>query len=131
MSASVVSHTRPAPASRTKTSRGLYPVFPERSETARTPLTMLIGLVVLALVILAVNLFINTQMVQLAYDIRSKQSELAVLSDEGEALRQDIQRLSSPEHLREAAKKAGLVPVGASGFITLSDKSVEGGTPAR
>lgn len=95
---------------------------------AAFPMLAVVGLVLLA--VLAVNLFITTQMAQTAYEIRDSRSELVRLTEETQSLRQQLQVASSPGALQKAAADEGMVPAGQTGFIHLGESRVEGGSPA-
>ena len=120
--------TRPAQPRREQSRPPLRVITSEAGPRAAFPVLAIVALVLIA--VLAVNLFITTQMAQTAYEIRDSRAELVRLTEETQSLRQKLQVASSPAALQKAADAQGMVPAGQAGFIKLSEGSVEGGLVA-
>jgi len=74
---------------------------------------------------------INTQMAETSFAIRDQQLKLNALEAQSWTLQTQLQEIASPISLEKAARAQGMVPAGATGFISLSGGSVEGGQPAQ
>ncbi|MDO5729060.1 MAG: hypothetical protein Q4P71_05475 [Actinomycetaceae bacterium] len=131
MSSAAISRTRPARTTRTRVKHTPELRVIESQHGPRAALPFILVVVSVLLTVLAINLFLNTQMAQTSYDIRDKQIELNYLNEQTQTLQQRLQVASSPANLERAARAQGMVPAGPTGFITLSTGSVEGGTPAQ
>ena len=90
-------------------------------------------LIAAVLVVLTVVLpmVVNTQMAQRAYEIRDQQIVLSELNAQVETLEAEVLIAASPSKLRERAEANGLVPSGAIGAISLTERTIEGGEPAQ
>jgi len=77
------------------------------------------------------SMVLNTRMAQTSFEIREQQLVLNELEAQSWTMRAELDRKASPTELERAAKENGMVPAGASGFITLETGTVEGGTPAK
>ncbi|MDO5722069.1 MAG: hypothetical protein Q4P06_05960 [Actinomycetaceae bacterium] len=131
MSSAAVSHTRPLSTPRLHTRNAPAPLrVVGTASNNRAGVKYLILIVITLLGILAGNLYLNTQMVQTAYDIRKSEIELIRLQEETQGLEQALQKVSAPTALREAAHAHGMVPAGTTGLISIAERTVEGGTPA-
>lgn len=131
MSSAAISRTRPAQTTRTRVNQTPELRVIESQHGPRAALPFILVVVSVLLTVLAINLFLNTQMAQTSYDIRDKQIELNYLNEQTQTLQQRLQVASSPSNLERAARAQGMVPAGPTGFITLSTGSVEGGTAAQ
>ena len=95
-----------------------------RMKTRRPVLTVALASVLASMVL-------NTRMAQTSFAIREQQLQLNELEAQAWTMRAELDRKASPTELEKAAKANGMVPAGASGFITLETGTVEGGTPAK
>lgn len=131
MSVAAVSRTRPvaSPRNRQRVAPVSLRVVPAQADQRGTVGFLISAILVLAAV-LAGNLYLNTQMVQTSYSIHDREIELTRLREETQSLEQALQKVSSPQSLKEAARAHGMVPSGTTGFITLSDGTIQGGEPA-
>lgn len=79
---------------------------------------------------LSLTMFINTQMAATSFQMHRDQITLSKLANERAALVSAVQEANSPKKLAARAREAGLVPSGKTGYITLKDAQVVGGSPA-
>ena len=131
MSSAAVSRTRPVATPRTRHSVAAPLRVVDQQPSQRGAVAFLVSAIVALLAVLPGNLYLNTQMVPTSYLIHDAEIELARLQEETQSLEQALQKVSSPQRLKQAAHAQGMVPSGATGFITLSDGTIEGGQPAR
>lgn len=131
MSSAALSRTRPVSSPRIRQSVPVPLRIVDVEPNQRGGVGFLISAILTLLAVLAGNLYLNTQMVQTSYSIHDKQIELSRLQEENQSLEQALQKLSSPQSLKDVAKAQGMVPSGATGLITLSSGTVEGGKPAQ
>lgn len=118
---------RPAPLPRTT----IHVIErPEPDAKSRAWPVVLAALLLLVLAI-AVPLVINTQMAEMAYEIRDAQVELAEVQAQTSVLEADLLRAASPQELGARAKELGLVPAAAPGTVNLDEATVTGGQPAQ
>lgn len=127
-SAAVKTHPVQSPREEALTRPRLRVIESQNGPRVAFPVLIVIAVVLLS--VLAVNLFITTQMAQTAYKIRDSRAELVQLTEQTQTLQQQLQVASSPSALREAASEQGMVPAGQTGFIQLSTGKVDGGSPA-
>lgn len=101
----------------------------------RDPRRSLVPLVLVALLVLVAAIIapmvINTQMAETSFAIRDQQLKLNALEAQSWTLQTQLQEIASPISLEKAARAQGMVPAGATGFISLSGGTVEGGQPAQ
>ncbi|MDO4258728.1 MAG: hypothetical protein Q4C87_04325 [Actinomycetaceae bacterium] len=100
-----------------------------RSQRSIVPMALL-TLVVLAIAIV-VPMIVNTRMAETSFAIREQQLVLNELEAQTWGMQTELEQRASPTTLQEAARKAGMVPAGRTGFIRLSTGTVEGGEAAR
>lgn len=103
----------------------------EGARPRRSAVAILMLLVAVALASVVVSMVLNTRMAQTSFEIREQQLTLNELEAQSWTMRAELDRKASPTELERAAKENGMVPAGASGFITLETGTVEGGTPAK
>lgn len=132
MSASSAARTRPT--SRPDHLRA--PAAPElRVVEGTLPVRSAVPLAVVALLVLLISIIapmvINTQMAETSFEIRDQQLQLNELDAEAWSLQSQLQQVSSPVALEEAARAHGMVPAGPTGFISLEAGTVEGGEAAQ
>ena len=101
----------------------------EGTRPRRSAVAVLVLLITLASVL--ASMVLNTRMAQTSFEIREQQLVLNELEAQSWTMRAELDRKASPTELERAAKENGMVPAGASGFITLETGTVEGGTPAK
>ena len=94
-------------------------------------MAILMLLVTVALASVLASMVLNTRMAQTSFAIREQQLQLNELEAQAWTMRAELDRKASPTELEKAAKANGMVPAGASGFITLETGTVEGETPAK
>ncbi|HWJ84613.1 MAG TPA: hypothetical protein VNR62_04245 [Cellulomonas sp.] len=111
-----------APAARLRVVRA-----PAQART-RVPF-VLVCMAVLAVALLSA-LLLNTQMAQAAYSLHDRTNELARLDQDQKDLVAVLDHKSSPEELAKAARKLGMVPAAGTGWVRLSDGSVQGAPKA-
>ncbi|GAA3811379.1 hypothetical protein [Cellulomonas soli] len=75
-------------------------------------------------------LLLNTSMAHGAYEKYEKSNELGQLQQDEKDLVAALDQKSSPAHLAEAARALGMVPAGGTGWLRLSDGSVQGAPSA-
>ena len=97
----------------------------------RRSVMAILMLVTVALASVLASMVLNTRMAQTSFAIREQQLQLNELEAQAWTMRAELDRKASPTELEKAAKANGMVPAGASGFITLETGTVEGGTPAK
>ena len=93
------------------------------------------GFAVLCMVLLSAGLLglllLNTSLAQGAFALHDLQATSGELSDTQDALTQQIENASSPQHLAKQAVAMGMVPAQSAAFLRLSDGAVFGvATPA-
>ncbi len=71
-------------------------------------------------------LLLNISIGKGAYELTELQSTQSRLSENRQALAEQIEAQSAPQRLAAAAKKLGMVPAPVPAFVTLPDGSVEG-----
>lgn len=71
-------------------------------------------------------LALNTSMAITAYTITDRQVELAQLSQTEQQLQTQLEQISSPTVLAQAADKLGMVPAEGLSYITLEDGTITG-----
>ncbi|HET8970732.1 MAG TPA: hypothetical protein VFN19_06725 [Candidatus Nanopelagicales bacterium] len=84
--------------------------------------------VVVAMVLagMALLLVLNTSLAQGAFEQQTLQSEQSALQVTEQALQQQVDAAQSPEELKRAADRLGMVPVTAPVFLRLTDGKVLG-----
>lgn len=71
-------------------------------------------------------LALNTSMAITAYTITDRQVELAQLSQTEQQLQTQLEQISSPTVLADAADRLGMVPAEGLSYITLKDGTITG-----
>lgn len=71
-------------------------------------------------------LALNTAMATTAYVIGDRQAELAQLAQAEQQLTAEVEQLSSPTQLAEAATRIGMVPAEGLSYINLADGTISG-----
>lgn len=71
-------------------------------------------------------LALNTSMATTAYTIRERQVELAQLTETEQVLAGQVEAMSSPTQLAEAASRLGMVPAEGLSYIRLEDGTITG-----
>lgn len=102
----------------------------EGRRPGRSLLAFATATILVILMAVMASMVLHTRMAQTAFDIREQQLQLNALDAAAWSMQADIRQAASPGALEAAARGAGMVPAGASGLITLSTGSVEGGVPA-
>ncbi|GGB97089.1 hypothetical protein [Cellulomonas carbonis] len=115
----------PQPAPRPR----LRVVAPPAHARTRTPFVVLcMGLLGAALL---GTLLLNTSMAQGEYDRFALQRDLAQSAQEQQRLLTELEHVSSPAQIADAAQRLGMVPSTGGGYLRLSDGAVLGNpTPA-
>ena len=103
----------------------------EGTRPRRSVVAILMLVVTVELASVLASMVLNTRMAQTSFAIREQQLQLNELEAQAWTMRAELDRKASPTELEKAAKANGMVPAGASGFITLETGTVEGGTPAK
>ncbi|WP_159621863.1 hypothetical protein [Ruania rhizosphaerae] len=86
---------------------------------------ILLCLSILASALLSV-LLLNTSMAATSYEIHEQRIALARLSEQQQALSQDVDRLASPAELERAALAIGMEPAGQIRYLVLSEGTILG-----
>lgn len=93
----------------------------------QTPRTPFVALVVAVIAAGLVGLLVlNTTMQKNAFELADLQERADALTTREAALRADVERLSSPGHVAEAAGDLGMVPNTNPVFLRISDAKVIG-----
>jgi hypothetical protein len=71
-------------------------------------------------------LLLNTQLAAGAYEQRSMDVELAQLARDEQSLSAELDANKAPAKLAESATALGMVPAGSTGWLRLSDGTVQG-----
>lgn len=87
--------------------------------------------IVVVLTAIVASMMLHTRMAESAFTIRERQLELNALDATAWSMQAQLEQAASPSSLEQAARAQGMVPAGKTGFITLKNGTVEGGTPAR
>jgi cell division protein FtsB len=98
---------------------------PRRSIRGRTPFVVLV-VVLLALGLLGL-LMLNTALNENSFELAKLQQQTSTLTDQQQALQQEIDRRSAPDALDNAARRLGMVPGGDPAFLLDDGKVI--GTP--
>ncbi|WP_029288755.1 hypothetical protein [Cellulomonas sp. HZM] len=85
---------------------------------------VLVCMAVLAGALLAA-LLLNTQMAQVAYERLDLSNQLGQLQQDQKDLSATLDRKASPDDLAAAARRLGMVPAAGTGWVRLSDGSVQ------
>ncbi len=80
-------------------------------------LPFLLGVAALLGVALVALLMVNNTLAAGSFEQSQLKSERILLGEQEQALRQDVERLSSPTRVREAARAAGLVPAATTVYF--------------
>lgn len=97
----------------------------------RAAMPALLAALVILVAAVIVPLIVNTNMAQLAYDIRDARIEINEAKAQIGTLEAKLLQEKSAESLRQKALDIGMVPVGQIGVISLENSLVEGGSPAQ
>lgn len=79
-------------------------------------LTLLITILATAM---GLTLMLNTQMAVTSYEIRDTRAHLVELTETAQTLKAEVETLGSPEYLRGAAGKIGMVPASTTFIMNL------------
>ncbi|RHA42006.1 hypothetical protein [Cellulomonas rhizosphaerae] len=120
---------RPRPEREATPSARLRVVRAPAQARTRVPF-VLVCMGVLAVALLSA-LLLNTQMAQASYAIHDKTNELARLDQDQKDLVAVLDHKSSPEELAQAARRLDMVPAAGTGWVRLSDGSVQGAPKAK
>lgn len=115
-----------APAPATRTAPRLRLVRPPAQ--ARTHVPFVVSCMAILGGALLSALLLNTQLAAGAYETRTMDVRLAELAREEQALAAQIDANTSPANLAAAAQGLGMQPAGPTGWLTLADGTVRGGT---
>ncbi|AOZ72850.1 hypothetical protein BK816_05700 [Boudabousia tangfeifanii] len=87
----------------------------------------------LVLIVAAIGaaLGINSYQTVLSLNMGKYRTELEVLKEQNQALRDQINEVSSASKLADKARELGMVPYADYGYINLDTKEIVGGKPAR
>lgn len=96
----------------------------------RQALVSILGLVAFVVALVVAAIVINTQSAVLAYEIHDAQIALAKARQDNAELQARLDKAASPAQLRQVAEKEGMVPAGATGYLTLASKRIDGGVAA-
>lgn len=123
--------TSPAPKRAPERSRWLRPA-PEPGRRAKPTLAYAIIAVAGVAAIVVAQLLLSIAITQGAYDIDHAQMQQTKLDRQEQQLREDLDRVESPQYLAANAEALGMVPNANPVLLNLSDGSVSGDpTPAR
>ena len=128
MTNEAVARTRPASRTRETLRPTLHLIEGKIPQRSVIPLALLAIAILLAAIV--VPLVVNTQMAETAFELREMQLEVNALDAEAWTLQTQLHNASSPQALEKSARDLGMVPAGPTGFVTLSNGTVEGGQAA-
>jgi len=114
---------RPRPAVQTAPTPRLRVVRAPAQARTRVPF-VLVCMGILAVALLSA-LLLNTQMAQAAYARHDLVNQLSRLDQDQKDLAATLDQKSSPQALAKAASKLGMVPAAGTGWVRLSDGSVQ------
>jgi hypothetical protein len=119
--------SRPAPGTQDAPPRLRLVRAPQQART-RVPFVLMCMAVLGAALLSA--LLLNTSMADGAYEKYKLSNELGRLQQDEKDLVAALDEQSSPAHLADAARGLGMVPAGGTGWLRLSDGSVQGAPSA-
>ncbi|MCD5347362.1 hypothetical protein PX701_07220 [Agromyces sp. H3Y2-19a] len=123
--------SKPAPRRAPERGRWLRPA-PEPGRRAKPTLAYAIIAVAGVAAIVVAQLLLSIAITQGAYDIDHAQMQQTKLDRQEQQLREDLDRVESPQYLAANAEALGMVPNASPVLLKLSDGSVSGDpTPAR
>lgn len=102
---------------------------PRGSVQGRTPFVVLV-VVLLALGLLGL-LMLNTALNENSFELAKLQKQTSTLTDQQQALQQEIDRRSAPDALENAARQLGMVPGGDPAFLLDGGKVIGSPGPAK
>ncbi|MCC9312094.1 septum formation initiator family protein [Kitasatospora sp. RB6PN24] len=102
---------------------------PRGSVQGRTPFVVLV-VVLLALGLLGL-LMLNTTLNENSFELAKLQKQTSTLTDQQQALQQEIDRRAAPDALESAARRLGMVPGGDPAFLLDSGKVIGSPGPAK
>ncbi|WP_454049080.1 hypothetical protein [Cellulomonas sp. Marseille-Q8402] len=97
---------------------------------ARTHVPFVVTCMAILAAALLAALLLNTQLAAGAYATRTMDVRLAELARTEQALSAEIDANKAPARLAERAIAQGMQPAGSTGWLRLSDGTVQGGTGA-
>jgi len=95
-------------------------------QQARTRVPFVLACMAVLAGALLCALLLNTTMASNAYESYRLTTELGQLDQDAKDLRADLDAKSSPAELAAAARALGMVPAGGTGWLRLSDGTVQG-----
>lgn len=95
-------------------------------EQSKSLVPFLIGCSLVLLGALVAALMLNTSMAVASYTIHSGKTELATLTEVGDQLAEKAERLGSPSAIQDRAASLGMVPAGATVYISVADGTILG-----
>ncbi len=95
---------------------------------ARTHVPFVVTCMAILAAALLSALLLNTQLAAGAYETRTIDVRLAELARQEQALSAEIDANKAPAALAAKAQAQGMVPAGPTGWLTLADGTVQGGT---
>lgn len=101
-------------------------VVPRPASTQRPRAPFVVLVVALMAVGLVGLLLINTSMQRKAFELTDLRERAATLDKREQALRMDVERLSSPDRIAAEAGRLGMVPNASPAFLRLEDGEVVG-----
>lgn len=108
--------------------RSAAPAQPQRAESTRSiaSLPFVLGIAGLLAGGLVALLMINNSLAAGSFERARVRADATLLAEQEQALNQEVERLSSPTRLRQAAKDLGLIPAAATAYVDLADGRILG-----
>lgn len=94
------------------------------TQRAILPFMLLCGAILLAAMVGA--LLLNTAMAVSSYRIHEQEAQLAVLQEQEAELTRSLESLGSPSVLRDRAEALGMVPAGATVYLSIGSDGIIG-----
>lgn len=103
---------------------------PSGRTRSKSKLIILFSLIAGLVLLILAPLLINTQLAVLSYEIHQDEVALAKLEENNQLLQNEANQQSSAQRVRVLAEENGLVPAGETGYLSLSEQTVTGGSAA-
>ncbi|MBO9554078.1 hypothetical protein [Cellulomonas sp.] len=95
-------------------------------QTTRTRVPFVLACMAILAGALLSALLLNTQMAQGSYEQYRLANELGRLDQDQKDLDAELDRMAAPAQLAQKAQELGMVPADGTGWVTLSDGTVQG-----
>lgn len=91
---------------------------------SRSIAPFLVMLVAILATAMGLTLFLNTQMAVTSYEIRDTRAQLVELTETAQTLKAEVETLGSPDYLRQAAGRIGMVPASTRFIMNLEHGTI-------